>query len=102
MFKTRLKFAGKFGIFEFSNRITGLTGISNQEKMESNDIIFAIVVLAAVGISLYRKYLKKEKGKHPVQKPEGKGSLYSVRDDYEPYSGKYPGSGFGKQDALQD
>ncbi|MBN2666310.1 MAG: hypothetical protein JXR67_07350 [Bacteroidales bacterium] len=99
MFKTRLMFAGKIGIFEFSNSITGLSGISNQEKMESKDIILAVVVLTAVGISLYRKYLKKGKEKQPVQKPAGTGSLHSVRDDYEPYSGKYPGSGSGKQDA---
>ncbi len=92
-------FAGKIDIFEFSYNITGLSGISNHEKMESNEIIFAVVVLAAVGISLYRKYLKKAKEKQPVQKPADTGSLHSVRDDYEPYSGKYPGSGSGKQDA---
>lgn len=67
--------------------------------MKSNDMIFAVVVLIAVGISLYRKYLKKEKEKQSIQKPAGTGSLHSVRDDYEPYSGKYPGSGSGKQDA---
>lgn len=72
---------------------------SNQEKMKSNDAFFAIVVIAAVGISLYRKYYKKGKEKQSVQKPASTGSLHSVRDDYEPYSGKYPGSGSGKQDA---
>lgn len=67
--------------------------------MESNDIIFAVAIIAVVGISLYRKYLKKEKEKLSGQKPAGTGSLHSVRDNYEPYSGKQPGSGSGKQDA---
>lgn len=71
--------------------------------MKSNDVIFTVIVLLAVGISLYRKYLKKEKEKGKVngtaQKTAGSGSLHSVRDDYEPYSGKYPGSGSGKSDA---
>lgn len=99
MFKTGFMFAEKIDIFEFSNWLTGLAGISNQKVMKSNDIILAVVVLTAVGISLYRKYLKKEKEKQSFQKPAGTGSLHSVRDDYEPYSGKYPGSGSGKQDA---
>jgi hypothetical protein len=68
--------------------------------MKSNDVIFAVIVLLAVGISLYRKYLKKEKEKagSSPQKPAGSGSFHSVRDDYEPYSGKQPGSGSGKSD----
>ncbi|HAX94751.1 MAG TPA: hypothetical protein DCY25_12605 [Bacteroidales bacterium] len=99
MFITGFMFAGKIDIFEFRNCLTGSAGVSNQKVMKSNDIILAVVILAAVGISLYRKYLKKEKGKQSVQKPAGTGSFHSVRDDYEPYSGKYPGSGSGKQDA---
>ncbi len=67
--------------------------------MKNNDIILAVAILAGVGISLYRKYLKKQKGIQPFQKPAGTGSLHSVRDTYEPYSGKQPGSGSGKQDA---
>jgi hypothetical protein len=70
-------------------------------EMKSNDVIFAVIVLLAVGISLYRKYLKKEKEKDrgTVNKSSGTGSFHSVRDDYEPYSGKHPGSGSGKSDA---
>ena len=70
--------------------------------MKNNDIIFAILVLAAVGISLYRKYLKKQKGIQSFHKPTGSGSFHSVSDNYEPYSGKQPGSGSGKQDVWRD
>ena len=72
--------------------------------MNSNDVIFALIVLLALGISLYRKHLKKAKEKDtgtvngPARNTSGSGSFHSVRDDYEPYSGKQPGSGSGKTD----
>jgi hypothetical protein len=41
---------------------------------------------------LYRKYVKKNQGGKPVQKPGSTGntgsSFSSVKDDYEPYSKK--------------
>jgi len=48
-------------------------------------------VFAALGFSLYRKYVKKNQGEKPFQKT-GTGntgsSFYSVKDDYEPYEKK--------------
>ena len=71
--------------------------------MKSNDVILALIVLLGISISLYFKYLKKVKdigsGKGHAQKASRSDSFHSVRDDYEPYSGKHPGSGSGKQDA---
>jgi Tfp pilus assembly major pilin PilA len=60
--------------------------------MENKDIFVIIFVLAAVGFSLYRKYVKKNQDVKPLQKPGGTGntgsSFSSVKDDYEPYSKK--------------
>ncbi|HPA87859.1 MAG: hypothetical protein GT597_14625 [Bacteroidales bacterium] len=73
--------------------------------MNRNDVIFALIVLTGLGISLYLKHSKKAKrkdagtGNNPVQNTSGSGSFHSVRDGYEPYSGKHPGSGSGKTDA---
>jgi hypothetical protein len=56
--------------------------------METKDIFIFIFVFAALGFSLYRKYVKKNQGEKPFQKT-GTGnsgsSFYSVKDDYEPY-----------------
>ncbi|NLJ42501.1 MAG: hypothetical protein GX431_02510 [Bacteroidales bacterium] len=57
--------------------------------MKSSDIVFFAIAFAALSFSLYRKYSKRNQ---TGQKNEGKnvnsGSLHSVKDDYEPYSGK--------------
>lgn len=59
--------------------------------METKDIVLLIVVAAATGFSLWRKFSKKNQGKFtPGQKPQS-GSLFSSQskdDDYEPYSKK--------------
>jgi len=57
--------------------------------MESKDIFIIVFVVFAVGASFYRKYVKKNQGIKPFQKPENTGSSFSsVKDDYEPYSKK--------------
>ncbi len=60
--------------------------------MESKDIILFILIFSVAGISLYRKYVKKNQGGKPFQKPGSTGntssSFSSVKDDYEPYSKK--------------
>jgi hypothetical protein len=58
--------------------------------MESKDIIVIIFVLAALGFSLYRKYMKKNQPGQPDKKSHTKGSSFSSvkDDDYEPYSKK--------------
>jgi len=57
--------------------------------MESKDIFIIVFVILAVGFSFYRKYVKKNQGFKPNQKPENRGSSFSsVKDDYEPYSRK--------------
>jgi hypothetical protein len=58
--------------------------------MESKDIILFAVVLAALGFSLYRKYVKKNQPGQSDQKHGIKGSSFSSvkDDDYEPYSKK--------------
>jgi hypothetical protein len=58
--------------------------------MEKKDIIILVVVLLGVGISLYRKYMKK-KGTPNVagNTPKSSSSFSSSKDDdYEPYSKK--------------
>ena len=59
--------------------------------METKDIFIFIFVFAALGFSLYRKYVKKNQGEKPFQKT-GTGStgssFTSIKDDYEPYSKK--------------
>jgi hypothetical protein len=56
--------------------------------METKDIFIFIFVFAALGFSLYRKYVKKNQGEKPFQNT-GTGnsgsSFSSVKDDYEPY-----------------
>ncbi len=58
--------------------------------MESKDIILFAFVFAAIGFSLYRKYVKKNKPGQPDQKRGHTGSDLSAGkdDDYEPYSKK--------------
>ena len=58
--------------------------------MESKDIILLAVVLAALGFSLYKKYVKKNQAgqsdnKHGVA---GSSVFTGKDDDYEPYSKK--------------
>jgi hypothetical protein len=55
--------------------------------MDSKDIIIFIAVFAALGFSLYRKYMKKQQDQGTQNKTGS--SFPSVKDDdYEPYSKK--------------
>ena len=56
--------------------------------MEYKDIIVISVSFAAIGFSLYRKYVKKNQKVSPGQNQKISGSSFpSVKDDdYEPYS----------------
>jgi hypothetical protein len=49
-------------------------------------------VFAALGFSLYRRYVKNKQGGNSYQKPGTTGStgssFSSIKDDYEPYSKK--------------
>jgi len=58
--------------------------------MEIKDIIIFVFVFAALGFSLYRKYMKKNMPDQADQKSNTKGSSFSSGkdDDYEPYSKK--------------
>jgi uncharacterized membrane protein YebE (DUF533 family) len=59
--------------------------------MEKKDIIIIVAVLAALGFSLYRKYMKKNQGKGSSGSGTQSGSSFSSSskdDDYEPYSKK--------------
>jgi len=58
--------------------------------MESKDIILFAVVFAALGFSLYRKYVKKNEPGQSDHKTGITGSSISSGkdDDYEPYSKK--------------
>jgi hypothetical protein len=60
--------------------------------MESKDIILFVLIFSVAGISLYRKYVKKNQGGKTSQKSGSAGntgsSFSSVKDDYEPYSKK--------------
>jgi hypothetical protein len=59
--------------------------------MDSTEVILLVVVFAALGFSLYKRFVKKEQVKNPGQKGTQTGSLFqshSKDDDYEPYSGK--------------
>jgi hypothetical protein len=58
--------------------------------MDKNQIFIFAAVLLAVGIRLYMKYVKKEKGKLGNDtKQSGTSFPASSKDeDYEPYSGK--------------
>jgi hypothetical protein len=58
--------------------------------MEKKDIIILVIALLGVGISIYRKYMKK-KGTPNVTGniPESPSAFSSSKDDdYEPYSKK--------------
>jgi hypothetical protein len=58
--------------------------------MEHKDIIVISVSFAAIGLTLYRKYVKKNQKGKPDQNHRISGSSFpSVKDDdYEPYSKK--------------
>jgi len=59
--------------------------------MSTKDILIIALVLAALGFSLYRKYIKKDQGKAGYGQEGTKGSSFSSTskdDDYEPYSKK--------------
>jgi len=58
--------------------------------MEKKDIIFIAIAFAALGISLYRKYARKNQSGKSHQKHETGGSSFPAtkEDDYEPYSKK--------------
>lgn len=56
------------------------------------DILVFVLVFAALGFSLYRRYVKNKQGGNSYQKPGTTGStgssFSSIKDDYEPYSKK--------------
>ncbi|MBE0678029.1 MAG: FeoB-associated Cys-rich membrane protein [Bacteroidales bacterium] len=56
--------------------------------MEKKDIIIFAAMLLLVGLSLYRRYMKKKSdaGGVTANKPIQKNSLSEQPDDYEPYS----------------
>lgn len=59
--------------------------------MEKKDIIIIVAVLAALGFSIYRKYMKKNQEKSKPGSGKQTGSSFSspsIDDDYEPYSKK--------------
>jgi hypothetical protein len=60
--------------------------------MKSKDILVFVLVFAAMGFSLYRRYMKKNQDGKSQQKQGTTGStgssFSSVKDDYEPYSKK--------------
>ncbi len=56
--------------------------------MDSKDIIIFAAVFAALGFSLYRKYVKKNQGSQGTQNKPGSSFPSSKDDDYEPYSKK--------------
>ncbi|MDP4221687.1 MAG: FeoB-associated Cys-rich membrane protein [Bacteroidota bacterium] len=57
--------------------------------MTSKDIILYAVIIAAVGFSLYRRYVKSKQGK-PGNTSQAQGTSFpsSKDDEYEPYSKK--------------
>ena len=58
--------------------------------MEYKDIIVISISFAAIGYSLYRKYIKKNQKVKPDQNQRISGSSFPPvkDDDYEPYSKK--------------
>lgn len=57
--------------------------------MKSKDIIVIVLVIIALGVNIYRRYLKNKKG--AANTGSNAGSLFSSHqkdDDYEPYSNK--------------
>lgn len=67
-----------------------LTVLFQSNKMEKKDIIIFAAMLLLVGMSLYRRYMKKKSdaGGVTAGKPLQKNSLSEQPDDYEPYKGK--------------
>jgi hypothetical protein len=57
-------------------------------SMTSKDIIIFVAVFAALGFSLYRKYVKKNQSTHEPQNKPGTSFPTTKDDDYEPYSKK--------------
>ncbi len=58
--------------------------------MESKDIFIIIFVIVAVGFSIYRRYVKKNR-QETASSSKPTGSSFPAgpkEDDYEPYSGK--------------
>jgi hypothetical protein len=58
--------------------------------MTGKDIILYAVLIAAVGFSLYRRYIKNKNSKSGTSqtKAQGPSSPSSKDDEYEPYSKK--------------
>jgi hypothetical protein len=58
--------------------------------METKDILLYILIFAAAGFSLYRRYVKKnQQGKGGRSNTSGSMPVQSSKDDdYEPYSGR--------------
>lgn len=57
--------------------------------MSTKEIILIVIAFAALGFSLYRRFIKKDKGvrgSQPGQRSESSFSSFSQDDDYEPYS----------------
>jgi hypothetical protein len=58
--------------------------------MEKKDIIILVVMLLAVGLSLYRRFVQKKGNANIGAKDSKSSSAFSSSkdDDYEPYSKK--------------
>lgn len=59
--------------------------------MDTKDLVIIVVVAAAIGFSLYRKYMKKDQDKsYGTKQPQSDSTFHTSPkdDDYEPYSGK--------------
>jgi hypothetical protein len=56
--------------------------------MDSKDIVIFVAVFAALGFSLYKKYVKKNQGSQGTHNKPGSSFPSSKDDDYEPYSKK--------------
>jgi Tfp pilus assembly major pilin PilA len=59
--------------------------------MHKADVIIIVAAFAAIGFSLYRKYIRKDQGKTGRRSASQYGSSVSSPprdDDYEPYSKK--------------
>jgi len=56
--------------------------------METKEIILFAIVFAALGISIYRKYIRKNQPGQPGNKQKDSITSFSSEkdDDYEPYS----------------
>jgi hypothetical protein len=58
--------------------------------MGTKDILILVLVITALGFSIYKKYNKKSRPGEPVsdKNDSSRGLLSSKDDDYEPYSKK--------------